>query len=395
MEAIQITLPSSKSLSNRWLVLDYLSRNGVKIKNLSVADDTQLLKRLLRQIKMGRRHTFDCHDAGTAARFITALLAVTPGTHTVTGTERLCQRPMGPLFDALRSIGCQVRCTEKEGCLPVQIDGIVPTATRVVVDCSQSSQFASALLLMAASLPHGLAVELKNVSASEPYVHMTLEILRIAGINWTFKGNPPAYFVEHLIPNADAVSIEKDWSSASYFFEAVALRKGLRLHLSGLEYPSLQGDSALVDIFSRLGVVTEPSGLSLDVERTGDPCDTFVHDFLHTPDLVPAVAVTCAALGVDARLTGIANLRLKESDRVEAIVTELGKMGCKVEASQDELHLFPSELKVTQPVDPHNDHRIAMAFAVLKLVHPDVEVVNPEVVSKSFPAFFEMLERIV
>lgn len=396
METTQITLPSSKSLSNRWLVLDYLSRQGIKIKNLSTADDTQLLKRLLRQLKMNRRHNFDCHDAATAARFLVGLCAVTPGTHNITGSERLCQRPMAPLFAALRSVGCQIKCTGQEDCLPVTITGITPAAgTRVVVDCSLSSQFASSMLLTAACATHGMAVELQNVGPSEPYIQMTLQALTDAGVNWSLKGNPPAYYVEHNIPNCDVVGIEKDWSAASYFYTAAALKLGVRLHMGGLCYPSTQGDCVALDLYTRLGVESDNTGLSIEVERLDDPEEYFEHDFTDTPDIVPSVAVCVAGLGIEGRLTGLGNLRFKESDRINALVTELRKLNVKVEASDDELHILPSEIKVTQPVETYGDHRIAMAFASLKVVFPELEITNPEVVSKSFPAFFEMLDRVV
>lgn len=395
MEAIQITLPSSKSLSNRWLTLSFLSRNGIRIKNLSSAEDTQTLKRLLRQLKMGRRHNFDCGNAGTVARFMVALTALTPGSHTVYGDERLCSRPMAPLFDALRSMGCIIKCTQNEGYLPVKIEGISPVANRVVVDCSQSSQFASAILFAAAYAPLGLAVELQNVAASEPYITMTLDTFTQAGINWVLKGNPPAYFVEHNIPTCDLVTIEKDWSAASYFYLVSALNPDIRLHLGGLSYPSIQGDCVTRDIFAKLGVSTEASGLSLDIQRTSDPEPLLVHDFTATPDIVPTVAVACAFLGIEGRLKGVANLRLKESDRVAAITAELQKMGCKVEATDDEIHILPSKPVISQPVDTYNDHRIAMAFGALKTIHPEIEIQNPDVVAKSFPNFFEMVERTI
>ena len=395
METIQITLPSSKSLSNRWLVLDYLSRQGIKIKNLSTAEDTQLFKRLLRQLKMNRRHNFDCHDAATAARFLVGLCAVTPGTHNITGSERLCQRPMQPLFDALRSVGCQIKCTGQEGYLPVTITGVTPAAgARAVVDCSLSSQFASSMLLTAACAIHGMAVELQNVGASEPYIQMTLQALTDAGVNWTLKGNPPAYFVEHNIPNCDVVGIEKDWSAASYFYNVAAFKIGTRIHMSGLCYPSTQGDCVVQDLYARLGVESDTTGLSIEVERLDDPEEYFEHDFTTTPDIVPSMAVCIAGLGVEGRLKGLSNLRLKESDRLNALVAELRKLGVQLEATDDELHLLPSQITVSEPVATYGDHRIAMAFASLKVIYPELEVAEPEVVAKSFPAFFEMLERV-
>ncbi len=392
---IQITLPASKSISNRWLVMDYLSANGIKIKNLSPANDTQLLKRLLRQLKINRRHNFDCHDAGTAARFLTALLAFTPGTNVITGTERLCQRPMAQLIEALRSMGCQITCLEKEGFLPLKINGFVPLVDRVILDGSQSSQFVSALLMASILLPQGLTVEVTGTAASEPYIEMTLDVLEQAHINCDLKGVPPAYHIEHALPKCDIVSVEKDWSAASYFYAAVAMNPALHIRMVGLYRESSQGDSVVTEVFEQLSVHTEQSDICADVTGGYDFEKEFTYDFMSTPDLFPAVAVTCAALGIDAHLTGISGLRVKESDRVKTITEELRKMNCQVEVLEDEVHLLPSTLQVSQPVDTHDDHRIAMAFAILKIKFPELEVLNPDTVSKSFPNFWEMLQRVL
>ncbi len=392
---IQITLPASKSISNRWLVMDYLSANGIKIKNLSSADDTQLLKRLLRQLKMNRRHNFDCHDAGTAARFLTALLAFTPGINTLIGSPRLCQRPMAPLINALRSIGCRITCTHQEGYLPLKIEGTIPSADRIVIDGTLSSQFVSALLQASILLPQGLKVEITGISASEPYIEMTLNVMERANINWELRGNPPAYCLDHTLPRADIVAIEKDWSAASYFYTAAAIKPSLHMRMVGLYKESLQGDSVVKDIYTHFGVVSQQSDITNDVTNNGE-CDTeFSWDFTNTPDLFPSVAITCAVLGIDAHLAGIDNLRIKESDRVKVVTEELSKMGCKIEVTQHEVHLLPSRLTIAKPIDPHDDHRIAMAFAAMKVKYPEIEILNPDVVTKSFPTFWEMLDRAI
>ena len=168
-----------------------MSRTGIKIKNLSSSNDTQQLGRLLHQLKGGRRHNFDCRDAGTVARFMMALLAITPGSHTLTGSDQLCKRPMGHLIDVLREAGCSITCTGEEGFLPVKIEGVVPTAQRIKVDCSVSSQYASAILLAAATMPQGGMVELIGAPVSEPYIAMTLKVMEQAKVQWTLKGNPP------------------------------------------------------------------------------------------------------------------------------------------------------------------------------------------------------------
>ena len=400
IETIQITLPSSKSLSNRWLVLDSMSRTGIKIKNISSSNDTQQLARLLHQLKGGRRHNFDCRDAATVARFMLALLSVTPGKHTLTGSEQLCKRPMGQMIDALRAAGCNIVCTGEEGFLPVKIEGMNPASQRLVIDCSISSQFASALLLSSATLPQGGIVELTGTKVSEPYIEMTLKVMEQGKVNWTLKGVPPAYYVEHSIPQCDVVSIEKDWSSASYFFEAASFLPDIPMRLPGLARESLQGDVVVRDIYSKLGLSVNQGEQSVELKREKDFVKTFEWDFSNTPDLVPAVAVTCAALGIEARLSGVSTLKYKESDRLASIASELKKLGREVLVEEDVMNIPAGEpfnsktLAAAGCIDSHDDHRIAMAFGALKVICPGLEVSNPDCVAKSFPDFWKMLERL-
>lgn len=401
LETIQVTLPSSKSLSNRWLMLDYMSRTGIKIKNISTSNDTQQLGRLLHQLKASRRHNFDCRDAATVARFMLALLSITPGTHILTGSEQLCRRPMGQLIDALRNAGCSITCTNEEGFLPLKIEGAIPTAQRIVIDCSISSQFASALLLSAATMPQGGVVELVGTRASEPYIEMTLQVMEQAKVQWVLKGNPPAYNIEHSIPQCDVISIEKDWSSASYFFEAAALLPDVPIRLPGLQRESLQGDRAVRDIFTKIGLTVNQGEQSIELKREKGFVDSLEWDFVDTPDLVPTVAVTCAALGISAKLTGVANLRYKESNRLESIAEGLKKLGREVTV-EDDVMLIPAgepftkeSLAKADEIDSFDDHRIAMAFGVLRVINPDLKIKNPDVVSKSFPDFWKMLDRLI
>lgn len=399
-ETIQITLPSSKSLSNRWLILDYMSRTGIKIKNLSSSNDTQQLGRLLHQLKGGRRHNFDCKDAGTVARFMMALLAITPGSHILTGAEQLLKRPMGQLIDALREAGCSIKCTGEEGYLPVKIEGVVPSAPRIKIDCSISSQYASALLLAAATMPQGGMVELVSAPASEPYIDMTLKVMEQAKVQCVLKGNPPTYNVSHTIPQCDVVSIEKDWSSASYFFEAISLMPGIPVRLPGLQRESLQGDQVLRDIYATLGLSVNQAEQSVEIRRDKEMVTSFEFDFTNTPDLVPAVAITCAALGIEGHLTGVQNLRYKESNRLESLEEGLAKLGRKIEVGESTMTIPAGEpftresLDGVGVIDSHDDHRIAMAFGALKVLNPSIEVTNPECVSKSFPDFWKMLQRL-
>ncbi|MBO7490278.1 MAG: 3-phosphoshikimate 1-carboxyvinyltransferase [Bacteroidales bacterium] len=401
LETIQITLPSSKSLSNRWLVLDYMSRTGIKIKNISSSNDTQQLGRLLHQLKGGRRHNFDCRDAASVARFMMALLAITPGNHTLTGSEQLCRRPMGQLIDALRKAGCTIECTGEEGCLPVKIEGFIPSAQRIVIDCSVSSQYASALLMASATMPQGGMVELVGAPVSEPYIDMTLKVMEQAKVQWCLKGNPPTYHVEHSIPQCDVVSIEKDWSSASYFFEAVSLLPDIPVRLPGLARESLQGDQAAREIYAQLGLTVNQLEQSVELKREKPMTTSFEWDFTATPDLVPAVAVTCAALGIEAKLTGVSTLQYKESNRLESISSELKKLGREIKV-EDGVMMIPAgepftkeNMPVNEPIDAHGDHRIAMAFGALKVINPALTVDTPDVVAKSFPDFWKMVDRLI
>ena len=381
-------------------MLDYMSRTGIKIKNISSSNDTQQLGRLLHQLKGGRRHNFDCRDAATAARFLMALLAITPGSHTLTGSEQLCRRPMGQLIEALRAAGCTIECVGEEGCLPVKIEGCVPSAQRFVIDCNVSSQFASALLLASASMPQGGQVVLEGAPVSEPYIDMTLRVMEQAKVQWVLKGNPPTYYIEYSIPQCDVVSIEKDWSSASYLFEAVTFLPGVPVRLPGLARESLQGDKVLRDIYADLGLTVNQAEQSVELRRNKSLVTSFQWDFTDTPDLVPAVAVTCAAHGIEATLEGVRTLRYKESNRLESIAAELHKLGREVTFDDTRMTIAAGEpftresLQNIPVIDAHGDHRIAMAFGVLKVINPTVEINTPDVVSKSFPDFWKMLDRL-
>ena len=403
---IHIELPASKSLSNRWLVLNHIAGAPFMLRNLSPADDTQLLQALLSQLRHGTSNHFYCHNAGTVARFLLALLAVTPGEWDISGDERLKHRPFAPLIEALRGMGCHIECTEAEGCLPVHITGHMPQHKMAELDPASSSQFVSAMLLIGPLLPQGLTLTLTGRAASRPYIDMTCNVLNTAGIEATVSPNQRVYRVNAL-PRTEslrskAVAIERDWSSASYVYAAAAILPGVRLRMQGLSLTnSCQGDRVSAQIFEHLGVATHEvrspyrHGVrSVTVEGNGKPESTLEYNFLDCPDLLPAVVVTCAALGVRAHLRGIKNLRVKESDRIAALKEELEKMGGNLTQTATEIRLAPALLHPTQPVCTHGDHRIAMAFGVLTLRFPDLVIEEPEQVSKSFPGFWEQLDRI-
>ena len=367
---IRINLPASKSMSNRWMVINYITGSRFRIGKPSTSGDTRLLRQLLAQLDEGKSDIFYCNNAGSVARFLMPLLAITPGHHILTGDPRLCQRPMAPIIESLRQMGLRVECSEKEGFLPVHIQGGIPTKRTVQVDPLLSSQFVSALLLVAPVLPEGISLTMTSRPTSRPYIEMTADILRQAGVNVRRSSNGRTYYVQPMTAKTKptAVVIERDWSSASYFYTMALLRPELRIRLLGLQLDSCQGDSAADAFFRQLGVcsteVRSPyraAGRSITLQGGFERGKTVQFNCLDCPDLVPTFAVAAAAAGVRATLKGVSNIALKESDRMYAITTELRRMGGKVNTTAEEMVIIPSKLKPVEPVQTYGDHRIAIS----------------------------------
>lgn len=369
-----VNLPGSKSESNRALMIAAYGGFPLEADNLSEANDTQLLKKLLslpslRGASATKQSIIDCEDAGTVARFMLTYLADKPGTWLLTGTKRLCERPMAPLIDALEQLGANI--TEKQ--LPLKVIGSNVKGGPVTLDASQSSQFASSLLLAAPTWEHGLQLTLTGEPVSMPYLEMTIAMMAHFGVKVTRSGN--TITVPHQSYQSRPFAVSADWSAASYWYEMMALSDGGNLLLKGLKADSLQGDAVVAEWFKPFGVVTtfEPEGARL-TKLPADPHD-LVFDFTHAPDLFPAVCATCAALGVDAVFKGTATLSAKESDRLNALKAELSHLG--------ENRVFRT----------YGDHRIAMALAALWPRFGPVQVDNPSVVNKSYPNFWNELVR--
>ncbi len=401
---IRINLPASKSMSNRWLMINHLLGSHFRIGKLSTSGDTKLLRRLLTQLETHSSDVFYCDNAGSVARFMMPLLAITSGSWLLTGDERLCQRPMAPLIDALRQMGLRIECAEKEGFLPVQIQGSVPTRRTVSVDPLLSSQFVSSLLLVAPRLPEGISLTMTQRPTSRPYIEMTTEALQQAGIEVRRSSNGRTYYVQPYVgkPKPAAITIERDWSSASYFYTMAMLRPDLRIRLLGLQLDTCQGDSATDRFFRQLVVVStevrspyRAAGRSITIQGGGERAKSAVFNCIDCPDLVPTFAVAAAASGQRTVLKGVSNIALKESDRMISITNELRRMGVSVNATDDELHILPSVLKPKEMVRTYGDHRIAMAFAPLRLCYPDLQIEHPEVVEKSFPEFWEEFDKVL
>lgn len=391
---IQATVPltSSKSESNRALILQALAAHAaggqspIRLANLSDARDTRTMQRLL----ASEGPTFDVLDAGTTMRFLTAYFAATGREAIMTGTERMRQRPIGLLVEALRTLGANIRYADREGFPPLHILPQELTGSRVSIRGDVSSQFISALLMVAPTLPNGLELVLTGQVASRPYIEMTLELMHRFGVKHTWEGDTIRVEAQRYQPGE--YTIESDWSGASYWFSIGALAQSCRIRLLNLRENSLQGDSHIVRLMQPLGVQTtfRPEGVILE---RGPRQSRFQADFSDCPDLAQTVAVACAALGIPAELSGLESLRIKETDRIAAIVTELARFGVRAEVEGDRAIRLPGgPVKVEgQTVRTYEDHRMAMAFAPLALLGT-VRIEEPGVVEKSYPDFWKHLQ---
>ena len=384
-------------------MINHITGGHFRIGKLSTSGDTRLLRHLLTQLNQNSSEVFYCNNAGSVARFLMPLLAITSGTHVLTGDERLRQRPMAPLIDALRQMGLRVECTEKEGFLPVTIQGGTPTRRTVQIDPLLSSQYVSALLLISPMLSEGLSLTMTGRPTSRPYIEMTCDTLRQAGADIRRSSNGRTYYIQPGIKRTQGqvINIERDWSSASYFYTMALLRPELRIRLLGLQLDTAQGDRATDAFFRQLGVVStevrspyRATSRSITVQGNGQRAKQIQFNCIDCPDLVPTFAVAAAVARVKTILKGVSNIALKESDRMQSITTELRRMGAKVETSKETLTILPSELHPTSPVNTYGDHRIAMAFAPLRLLFPELQIDNPEVVEKSFPEFWDEFAKI-
>ena len=385
-----VALPLSKSVSNRVAAIAALTP-GMSLPALAECDDTRAMLEAIDS----RSDTVNIGAAGTAMRFLTAVFAATPGREVVLdGSARMRKRPIGPLVDALRTLGAQIEYAGEEGFPPLRISGRRLAGGAVSVDAGVSSQFISALLLAAPAMEAGLELTLTGEAVSQPYVAMTLGVMRRFGAECEREGNVITVAPGTYRP-APGFEVEADWSAASYWYEIQALTCGWT-KLLGLTADSLQGDSAVARLFGDLGVESgfETDPVCADLEASPDLAPRFVADLADTPDIAQTIAVTCALLGVPFRLTGLGSLRIKETDRIAALRTELGKLGITLEPDlPDTLEWLGGRLPIAGPpeFDTYDDHRMAMAFAPVAVFLPGIVIRNAEVVSKSYPQFWEHL----
>jgi len=387
----QIAVTGSKSETNRLLLLQALFPNII-LANTSNSDDSEVMQKALN----GNDVLVDIHHAGTAMRFLTAYFAVNEGHEVVlTGSTRMKERPIKVLVEALQQLGAQISYENEEGYPPIRIKGQKITAHKVNIPANVSSQYISALLLIAPKLQNGIELTLVGEITSIPYIKMTLALLNEIGVETSFEGNVIVVKPLTSNPKPQTLTVESDWSSASYFFSLAALSNESSISISSYKETSLQGDSALVQLYGEMGVESkfENDQLTLTKKLNFSPKDV-TFDLNNTPDIAQTIVVTCLGLGIGCHLTGLHTLKIKETDRLEALRIELTKLGANISVTNDSLTLVATNhINSNVKIATYNDHRMAMAFAPLALKVPII-IENAEVVSKSYPDFWEDLKSL-
>ena len=384
----EVNLTASKSESNRVLVIRALCEEHFPIHNLAAAKDTETMINLLSDDGT----TKDVGPAGTTMRFLTAFYANTPGKWVLTGSERMRNRPIAILVDALESLGAKIKYLEKEGCPPMEIEGGNLKGGKISIDGSVSSQYLSALLLIAPTLPGGLEMELTGKIASIPYLKMTLALIAEFGAKYSFEKN--IIKIEEGKYEAKEFTVEADWSAASYWYQIAALADEANITLKGLKEVSLQGDAAIVDMYENFGVKSLFEGNQVTLKKTNSTtAECFDYDFSDFPDVAQTLAATITGLNIKGHFKGLESLRIKETDRISAIKKELEKFGASIDILPDD------ELKINNGIlnsfdgiiETYDDHRVAMSIAPLCLTVNSIEIEEPGVVAKSYPNFWKDL----
>ena len=400
----KVKITGSKSETNRLLLLQALYPN-ISLENVSNSDDSEVMENIIHNSQLPTvtlsavevPQLFNVHHAGTAMRFLTAYFAIQEGKEVIlTGSSRMKERPIKILVEALQQLGAEIYYEENEGFPPIKIKGKKLTNNKVSLPANVSSQYISALLLIAPKLENGLELTLQGEITSIPYINMTLALLKEIGLKTSFIENKIT--VKPLLTiNSKLLTIESDWSSASYWYSIVALADiGTQITLSSYKQNSLQGDSALVKIYNNFGVETIfNNDNSITISKTSNlKLETLNFELNNCPDIAQTIAVTCFGLGIGCHLTGLHTLKIKETDRLEALKNELTKLGANISVTNDSLTLEPSE-KTNENISikTYQDHRMAMAFAPLALKFPII-IEEAEVVSKSYPTFWEDLKSV-
>jgi len=385
-----IQLDGSKSISNRALILNALSDEEIHLTGLSSSDDTRVLQAAL----SSTNETIDIGAAGTSMRFLTAFLASQEGAQKVlTGSVRMKKRPIGVLVEALQKMGADIQYAANENCPPLNIQGRKLSGGKITMPASTSSQFISALLLIAPSLKNGIEIELEGKIVSRPYIQMTVDLLKEFGISADFKENI-LQVPSHKIKGGN-FQVEADWSAASYYYSIAALSEEAEIRLFGLQEDSWQGDSKIQKIGEKIGVASSWQQDHLLLKKSNNPITNFDFDFLTCPDLAQTVVAAVAALNLQCHFTGLETLAHKETDRIQALKKELAKAEVLIEAKSDQCKTtgnFNDSKAIS--IETYEDHRMAMAFAPLALQLPGITIEDPMVVTKSYPNYYEDLKRL-
>ncbi|KAA6339306.1 3-phosphoshikimate 1-carboxyvinyltransferase [termite gut metagenome] len=387
-----IRLPSSKSISNRILIINALAGGTFTPDNLSDCDDTRVMIQALNTTD----EIIDIRAAGTAMRFLTAYLSITPGSHILTGTARMCQRPIQSLVNALRELGANIEYTDNEGFPPLRITGAKLTGSEISLQGDISSQYISALLMIAPVLKNGLQLHLTGKIISRPYINLTLKLMQDFGIDISWNSSDTVS-VKHQPYRSVPFIVESDWSAASYWYQIVALSETAEIELLGLFRNSYQGDSRGAEIFTRLGVETVVTDKGVIIRKTGICVEKLEENFIDIPDLVQTFVVTCILMNIPFRFTGLQSLKIKETDRIAALIAELFKLGYMLREEDDSILIWEGERQESQlfpVIKTYEDHRMAMAFAPAVIRHPNIGIADPYVVSKSYPYYWEDLKQV-
>ncbi len=388
-----IQLPSSKSISNRALIINALAGGAYRPDNLSDCDDTQVMIRALSE----GGDTIDILAAGTAMRFLTAYLSVTSGSRVITGTARMQQRPIQVLVNALRELGADIAYVANEGFPPLRITGRELTKSRISLPGNVSSQYISALLMIAPVLKEGLTLELTGDIISRPYINLTLQLMKDFGAEARWTSDHEL----HVSPKpyqSTPFYVESDWSAASYWYQILALcgSTDAEVTLPGLFEESYQGDCKVAELFRQLGVNTLYGNKTVTLQKTANVTSQMEYDFINQPDLAQTFVVTCALLNIPFRFTGLQSLKIKETDRMAALIKEMRKLGYVLHEENSSVLWWDGERcaeDTTAGTDTYEDHRMAMAFAPACLVRKDIRINHPQVVSKSYPRYWEDLKK--
>jgi 3-phosphoshikimate 1-carboxyvinyltransferase len=387
----KIQLPSSKSISNRALIINALSYSPDEIENVSDCDDTRMVTETLNSDS----NTFNIGAAGTAMRFLTAFLSKVVGEWTITGSERMKQRPIKILVEALNSLGAKIEYIEKEGFPPLRIFGSALKGGEIELDGSVSSQYISGLLMIAPTMENGLTITLKGNVISKPYILLTLKIMEDFGVKAIWNKGKITVAPQEYKPIK--FKVESDWSAASYWYEILALKGDGEVLLSGLNKGSYQGDAKVAELFALLGIHTSFTREGALLTFTGEVASSLVYNFIEQPDLAQTFVVTCCLMNVPFSFSGLQSLKIKETDRIAALIAEMKKLGYNIKETSEGLMEWNGD-KIARQENPeisvYEDHRMAMAFAPAAIKIKGLRIKDPKVVSKSYPAFWNDLKSV-